>query len=147
MKLKSFDNFVNEGFEEETTPRGFKVKKFKLSDVLPTVKLINMEMDDLDDGEETGFRFSAESTYDKPFEFDGAKYLVTDLNIKYEGDDRYGEFGWIVLKDGEPVYIIQIYEPHNYFTNTKRGLLTFEGHEEIINLWLDNGEFDHKHTR
>lgn len=57
------------------------------------------------------------------------------------------EFGYLVLIDGEMKHLISIYEPHGCQLNSKRGLLTVYGHEEIVNLWLDNGEFNEIQTR
>jgi hypothetical protein len=57
------------------------------------------------------------------------------------------ELGYAVSIDGKIEYLIGIYEPHGCSLNVKRGLLTCWGHEEIIKLWLEDGEFETEHTR
>ena len=62
----------------------------------------------------------------------------------YTDDD---ELGYGVSIDGKIEYLIGIYEPHGCSLNVKRGLLTCWGHEQIIKLWLEGGEFEEEHTR
>ena len=57
------------------------------------------------------------------------------------------DLGYAVIIDGKLEYLISIYEPMGYKMNENRGLITFWGHENIIHLWLDNGEFEKYHTR
>lgn len=87
----------------------------------------------------------AKKGFTKPQEWDGHQIEIYDL---YSKDERYiSELGYAVLVDGEIKYLIGIYEPHGASLNTKRGLITAHGHEEIIKLWLDDGEFERTHTR
>jgi hypothetical protein len=69
---------------------------------------------------------------------------------KVEAFDLYsedGEFGYAIKVDGKVEHLIGIYEPHGCELNSKRGLITAFGHEEIIQLWLEDGEFDEIATR
>jgi hypothetical protein len=79
--------------------------------------------------------------YEKPEMWNGKEVLIYDL---YKQD---GELGYAILIDGNIEYLIGIYEPHVCSLNTKRGVVTAHGHEEIIKLWLDDGEFEETHTR
>lgn len=57
------------------------------------------------------------------------------------------DLGYAILVDGKVEYLIGIYEPHGCSVNAKRGLVTAHGHEEIIKVWLDDGEFEETRTR
>lgn len=72
--------------------------------------------------------------------WDGKKVIIYGLYVNYE-------IGYAVSIDGDIKYLVGIYEPHGCSMNTKRGLLTFWGHEQIIRLWLDDGEFEEDRTR
>jgi hypothetical protein len=80
--------------------------------------------------------------YSKPQIWNGKEVLIYDL---YHSDGS--ELGYAILIDGKVEYLIGIYEPHGCDLNIKRGLVTAHGHEEIIKLWLDDGEFETTHTR
>lgn len=60
---------------------------------------------------------------------------------------KYGELGFAIKVDGEVEHLISIYEPHGCNFNEKRGLITVYGHEEIVHLWLEDGEFNEIATR
>lgn len=69
-------------------------------------------------------------------EYNGKKvkiYLVRVVNSF--------EFGYMVEIDGKPEHLVSIYEPAAV-TYNERGIVTCVGHEELITLYLDNGEFD-----
>ena len=72
--------------------------------------------------------------------WNGKEIVVYGLYTDYE-------LGYAVSIDGKIEYLIGIYEPHGCSLNVKRGLLTCWGHEEIIKLWLEDGEFETEHTR
>lgn len=55
--------------------------------------------------------------------------------------------GFAVKINGEVKHLISIYEPHGCEINEKRGLITAYGHEQVIHLWLEDGEFDGFYTR
>jgi len=57
------------------------------------------------------------------------------------------ELGYSVSIDGKIEYLIGIYEPHGCSLEVNRGLLICWGHEQIINLWLEDGEFEEQRTR
>jgi hypothetical protein len=78
---------------------------------------------------------------DLPQKWDGKEVLIYNLY-----HDR-SELGYAILIDGKIEYLIGIYEPHGCSLNAKRGLVTANGHEEIIKLWLDDGEFEETYTR
>lgn len=81
----------------------------------------------------------------KPQEWDGKQVAIYDLLTK---DGKYfHELGYAILVDGKVEYIIGIYEPHGCSLNAKRGLVTAHGHEQIIKVWLDDGEFEETYTR
>ena len=71
------------------------------------------------------------------------------MEVQYytKGERYLSELGYAILIDGKVEYLIGIYEPHGASLNAKRGLITAHGHEEIIKLWLDDGEFEETHTR
>jgi len=50
------------------------------------------------------------------------------------------QIGFAILLDGKVEHLTSIYEPHGFEFNEKRGLVTVYGHEEIVLVWLDNGE-------
>ncbi len=77
----------------------------------------------------------------EPQKWNGKEVLIYNLY-----HDR-SELGYAILIDGKIEYLIGIYEPHGCSLNTKRGLVTAHGHEEIIKLWLDDGEFEETYTR
>lgn len=79
--------------------------------------------------------------YGKPQIWDGKSIEIYNLYT-----DR-SELGYAILVDGKVEYLIGIYEPHGCSLNAKRGLVTAHGHEEIIKVWLDDGEFEETHTR
>jgi len=77
--------------------------------------------------------------------WNGHEVEIYDLYTK--GERYISELGYAILIDGKVKYLIGIYEPHGANLNAKRGCITAHGHEEIIQLWLDDGEFDRKYTR
>lgn len=83
-------------------------------------------------------------SYSAPQMCDGKEVEIFDL---YKKGERFSELGYAISIDGEIQYIIGIYEPHGCSLNAKRGCVTAHGHEEIIKLWLDDGEFEETHTR
>lgn len=72
--------------------------------------------------------------------WDGKKVVIYGLYDIHE-------FGYAITIDGEIKYLVGIYEPHGCNINEKRGLITCYGHEDIIQLWLDDGEFATIYTR
>lgn len=87
----------------------------------------------------------AKKGYSKPDSWDGKEVEIYDLYTKSE---KYLiELGYAILINGEIKYLISIYEPHGCDLNAKRGVVTAHGHEQIIKLWLDDGEFEETYTR
>jgi hypothetical protein len=142
MKIKLFEEFE---FGEETNERGRKFKTFKLEDIEPLVKS-NIPFKQLRQEEDYKGTHKYNEYVEEELEFDGSHYTIHLMYAPYQ-KTSYFECGWIVLKDEEPVYLVFIYEPHNCYANKKRGMVTFDGHEEIVNLWLDEGEFGQHFTR
>jgi hypothetical protein len=87
----------------------------------------------------------ATPAYSKPQEWDGKQVQIYDLYTK--GERYHSELGYVILIDGKVEYLLGIYEPHGCSLNAKRGLITAHGHEQIIKIWLDDGEFEETHTR
>ena len=84
-------------------------------------------------------------SYVKPDMWDGKEVKIWDL---YTQGGRYmSELGYAISIDGKIEYLIGIYEPHGCSLNAKRGCVTAHGHEQIIKLWLDDGDFEETHTR
>lgn len=83
--------------------------------------------------------------YNKSDIWGGREVKIFDL-VSYE-ESYMEEIGYAILIDGKLEYIIGIYEPHGCSLNSKRGCITAHGHEQIIKLWLDDGEFEETHTR
>lgn len=82
-----------------------------------------------------------EASYPSNYEWDAKKVQIFELFA------NRSDIGYAVKIDGELKYLIGIYEPHGCDLNSKRGVITAHGHEEIIKLWLDDGEFEQTHTR
>lgn len=83
--------------------------------------------------------------YGKPDMWDGKEVKIWDLHTQ---DGKYmSQIGYAISIDGNIEYLIGIYEPHGCSLNVKRGCVTAHGHEQIIKLWLDDGEFEETHTR
>jgi hypothetical protein len=72
--------------------------------------------------------------------WNGKEIAVCELHEEWE-------LGYAVIMDGKVEYLIGIYEPHGCSLNIKRGLLTTWGHENIIKLWLEDGEIEDEYTR
>ena len=86
--------------------------------------------------------------YNKPDMWDGKEVKIWDLYSDKQGKGGYmSELGYAISIDGKIEYLIGIYEPHGCDLNAKRGCVTSHGHEQIIKVWLDNGEFEETHTR
>lgn len=109
------------------------------------VIFVNMEIED--DHYSGTYQAAKDLKHGDVFEFGGDEYFICDAYLK-KSDQKYAyEFGYVIYKNGEVSFLISIYEPEAYQLNPKRGSVTFTGHEELITLWLDNGEFDHQYTR
>lgn len=87
---------------------------------------------------------TAMPSYTSPEMWDGKEVEIFEL---YKKGERFSELGYAVSIDGVIEYLIGIYEPHGCELNGKRGCVTAHGHEDIIKLWLDDGEFERIHTR
>lgn len=84
----------------------------------------------------------------KPQTWDGKEVKIFDLYAKGSSERMLGrEIGYAISIDGVIEYLISIYEPHGCSLNAKRGCVTAHGHEQIIILWLDDGEFEEIRTR
>lgn len=95
--------------------------------------------------EEDKLLIAMPSHYNKQQFYGDDKISIYDL---YSKDKKYmSEIGYAILVNDEVKYLIGIYEPHGCKLNAKRGIVTAHGHEEIINLWLEDGEFESTHTR
>jgi hypothetical protein len=147
-KIKRF-NDLNESFEpqkEEIEGKSYYKMSFKLKDVLPLVKLINFDVNEYQyDNSETIMYYISNDQYIKTVDVNGDSYKITELGTFMK--NYFSPFGWIVFKNELPVYIVGIYEPHGESIDAKRKMVTFWGHEEIINLWLDDGEYTKLDTR
>ena len=87
----------------------------------------------------------AEKGYQKTQTWDDNSIDIYNL---YTKSDKYlYDLGYAILVNGEVKYLIGIYEPHGCSLNPKRGLVTAHGHESIVKLWLDDGEFEENYTR
>lgn len=129
---------INEMKNEEKRKIEFTIDDLKDS------SLINIKRKD--DFYQGTFQAAKDLKYAQIFEFDGDEYAICDVYLK-KAEHKYPfEFGYVVYKNGEIEYVIGIYEPHGFNVNEKRGLISVYGHEELITLWLDNGEWDRKYT-
>jgi len=146
-KIKRFED-LNEAFNPQKTEvegQKYNWMSFRLGDVLSDVKLINLNIDDLDDGEDLMLKYyeypedGPQVFKDKAVNVNGDNYKLVYLSGKYE-------LGYLIFKNDIPVYIVGIYEPGNYKIS-ERGLLSISGHEEVVNLWLDDGYYEMFHTR
>jgi hypothetical protein len=87
-------------------------------------------------------------SHNKPETWDGKEVKIFDLYAKGSSERMLGrEIGYAISIDGVIEYLISIYEPHGCSLNAKRGCVTSHGHEQIIKLWLDDGEFEETQTR
>lgn len=131
-------------FKDTTDKRGRKLKSFTLDEIEHLVKS-NISFKDLRKEADYKGEHRFNEYIEQEFEFDGYNYTIHLLYAPYQ--DTHFECGWIIMKDEEPAYLVFIYEPYGCYVNQKRGLLTFNGHEEIVQLWLDDGEFESNYTR
>lgn len=134
--IKLFENFKEDGD--------------KLSfgkDIITSENLIGgYTIDEINDN--SLFTFNLNGWGTKKFTYDGSNWAISSLYIKREYNSHYSsEFGYIVLKDDKLAYIVSIYEPHGYGLNKEKGVLTVYGHENVLNLWLEDGTNDNYHTR
>jgi hypothetical protein len=67
--------------------------------------------------------------------------------IIYELYDYAYCVGYAIALDGKVEYLIGLYSSEGCSLNTKHGLLTCWNDEEIVNLWLDDGEFEKHYIR
>ena len=138
-RIKKFEAFELKWEDNEKYPQ-LKKASFRLGDALETAKLINVRLEDFEDGEDSIISFNVNEQYpSKPVKVGDDEYKLEYLRDKWD-------FGYLVLKNGEPLYIVSIYEPGAYKISD-RGLLTITGHEEVVNIWLDDGHWERFHTR
>lgn len=141
MKIKLNENskFKFETESKNWRGRNLVYHSFTLEDN-PYIKLVNGDIKDK--FYQAPFSYNVEDK-GQTYKYNGDTYNIKLLN---RSEGKYsGEFGWIVFKGDDPLYVVGIYEPHGCSSN--KGVATFWGHEEIINLWLDDGEYDKMHTR
>ena len=95
-------------------------------------------------GYDTNFRGASS----KSQTWNGKEVKIWNLYAKGSSERMLGrEIGYAISIDGVIEYLISIYEPHGCSLNAKRGCIMAHGHEQIITLWLDEGEFEEIHTR
>ena len=136
--IKKFNNF-NEAISSDVTITMDDVRKMKH----------NMDYDGEDFLQnycwEEDQILIASPSYNKPVMWGDKEVQILDL---YSKDDEYNiELGYAISINGNIKYLIDIDEPRGCSINVKRGLVTAHGHEDIIKLWLDDGEFERTHTR
>ena len=145
MKIKKFGD-LNETFnptKTEVKGRDYHIMSFNLDDILNDIKLINItkiDIKDLSDGDSTilkYYQYPTDGPYGKLTKVNGDNYNLVYL---------MNEIGYLVFKNENPVYIVGLYEPGNYHIS-ERGLLSISGHEEVVNVWLDDGYHEMFHTR
>lgn len=127
-------------FNESNTPDTFTIT---VDDIKKTKHNLGYKRDDPDSFiKNYGWDDTVvlEAEYPTTYQWNGKEVKVYELF-------KRSQLGYAIKIDGELKYILGIYEPHGCSVNTKRGFLTAHGHEQIINLWLDDGEFDETHTR
>jgi hypothetical protein len=74
----------------------------------------------------------------KGFVVNGEKYKV--YNLERKGQWYNSWFGLIILKEGQPVYVVFLYERKGTEFDEARGILTLKGLEENVTIFFDNGE-------
>lgn len=74
----------------------------------------------------------------KGFVFNDEKYKV--YNLEKKGQWYNSWFGLIILKEGQPVYVVFLYERKGTDFDETRGILTLRGLEETVTIFFDNGE-------
>jgi hypothetical protein len=142
--IKLFENF-----REQVSDKGIKKMIFGKESLTKDNLIGGYSIEEMND--ENEFSFSLTDWQGKPlkgFDYAGDNWIVTEANRKESADSKYShEFGYIVLKNGQLQYVISIYEPHGFGVNENKGVITVYGHEEIVNLWLEDGDNDRYHTR
>lgn len=56
--------------------------------------------------------------------------------------EAWYDIGCVVIIDDEVKFLVSIYEIHGCQFIERRNLLAVYGHEDVILLWLDDGEFN-----
>jgi len=145
--IKKFEDFQFEEKENKNGNYTYYTKSFLLGDIPNDVKFINCENNKeyFPDGDETKITFydySKNTQYHeslKPVKIGSDEY---SCNIARHRHD----FGYVILKNGEPKFIVDIYEPGAYKIS-ERGIITLTGHEDVVNLWVNDGYWELFHTR
>ena len=74
----------------------------------------------------------------KVFVFNGEKYKV--YNLEKKGQWYNSWFGVIILKEGQPLYVVSLYDRKSSEFDETKGILTLRGLEETVTIFIDNGE-------
>lgn len=74
----------------------------------------------------------------KNFEFKGDKYKI--MNVYKKDEDYSFEFGIAILKNDDIEYIMHCFEPHGFDVKKDKGVVVLYGHEDVILLWLEDGD-------
>lgn len=114
--------------------------EFQLKDIEDD-KIINLDKNTLRNPDVTLNEIYTYEIDEKSFNFDEHEWNVSEFK------SGKSIMGWVISKDKELAYVVYIYEPNMYSQNSKRGTIQFTGHEEIILLYLDDGEYTHDYTR
>lgn len=144
--IKKFEDFNFQEEEKQNGKHTFHTKSFLLGDLPDTVKFINCEKSDFSNGDETKITFYdySKGSYE-PHESLRPKKIGSDEYSCHIARDEY-DFGFVITKNGVPAFIVSIYEPGAYKIS-ERGIITMSGHEDVINLWVDDGHWERFHTR
>lgn len=142
--IKLFENFT-----EQVSDKGVKKMVFGKSDLTKENLIGGYTLEELND--EIEFSFSLNDWGGKPlkgFDYAGSNWVITEVYRKDAPDSKYSnEFGYIDISQSTIFQNVSIYEPHGCGINKNKGVVTVYGHEEIVNLWLEDGDNDRYHTR
>ena len=131
MIIKDFNSFKNENPNEIVfTIKDLEDKGVKIS--LSEVKGYY----DID--QSTELCYDPTKKIVKKFSYNDEEYKIYNLESKGEWYNRW--FGLLITKSGEPVYAIFLYERKGVDFDENRGILTLNGLEDSVTIFLDNGE-------
>lgn len=113
---------------------------FKLGDVPENVKFIGCKRSDevFSDGDDTVISFLGNPKFITDV-IDPEKIYYKDIKVAYD-------IGYMFFKGETPLFIVGIYEP-GAVKVSDRGIITITGHEEVINIWIEDGYSERFYTR
>ena len=137
MIVKKFNEFKKENPNEIV----FTIEDLENEGV--NISLSKLKYYDIDG--ETEVAYDPTQKLDPETEEEPKKFIFNDEEYKVYNLEKKGQwynswFGLIILKEGQPVYVVFLYERKGTEFDEARGILTLKGLEENVTIFFDNGE-------